>query len=182
MNVIKRRQMRNIFLQVKDYTMIPEPVFCDNLMLADMVRNVSGCVVECGVWRGGMSAGLCRLLGNEREYYLFDSFEGLPPAQPIDGAAAIRWQQDTKSPQYHDNCSAPPEFARRAMELAGAERYKLCPGFFDKSLPAFKPPKIARVISVVAAVSSIKTNCIGSRVSLCRHVNPHSIQPFRQIL
>jgi O-methyltransferase len=142
-NAIKRRQMRNIYLQVKDYTMLSEPVFCDNLMLADMVRNVSGCVVECGVWRGGMSAGLCRLLGNEREYYLFDSFEGLPPAQPIDGAAAIRWQQDTKSDQYYDNCSAPPEFAQRAMELVGAKRYKLCPGFFDKTLPAFKPTPIA---------------------------------------
>jgi O-methyltransferase len=141
--LVKRRRMRNIYLQVKDYTMIPESVFCDNLMLADMVRDVSGCVVECGVWRGGMSAGLCRLLGNEREYYLFDSFEGLPPAQPIDGVAAKLWQQDTKSANYYDNCRAGREFAQRAMELVGAKRYKLCPGFFDKTLQSFKPPPIA---------------------------------------
>jgi O-methyltransferase len=123
--------------------MIPERLFYDNLMLAEMVRHVSGCVIECGVWRGGMSAGLCGVLGEERQYYLFDSFEGLPPAQPIDGAAAIRWQQDKTSEQYRDNCAAPPEFARRAMELAGATRYTLCPGFFDKTLPTFKPPPIA---------------------------------------
>src|ERR1700678_3922674 len=139
-NAIRRRQLRDIYLKVRDYTMMPENLFCDNLMLAETVHHVSGCVVECGVWRGGMSAGLCSVLGNEREYYLFDSFEGLPPAQSIDGAAAIRWQQDTNSEQYHDNCTAPAEFAQRAMELAGAQHYKLCPGFFDKTLPTFSPP------------------------------------------
>jgi O-methyltransferase len=139
----KRRKLHNLYVQVRDYTMIPEPLFHDNLTLAEAVRDVSGCVVECGVWRGGMSAGLCSVLGNEREYYLFDSFEGLPPARPIDGEAALHWQQDTKSDHYYDNCTAPPEFAKRAMELAGARNYTICPGFFDKTLPSFKPPPIA---------------------------------------
>jgi O-methyltransferase len=142
-SAVKRRKLRDIYTRVRDYTMIPEARFYDNLMLAERVRHVSGCVIECGVWRGGMSAGLCGVLGNERQYYLFDSFEGLPPAQSIDGTAAIRWQQDTASEQYYDNCTAPQEFAQRAMELAGARAYTICPGFFDKTLPTFEPPPIA---------------------------------------
>jgi O-methyltransferase len=140
---IKRLRMRKIYRQVKDYTMISEQLFCANLTLADRVRNVSGCIVECGVWRGGMSAGMCCLLGNEREYYLFDSFEGLPPAQPVDGPAALQWQKDTGSPNYFDNCAAPREFAQCVMDRVGAKRYKLCPGFFDKTLPMFQPGPIA---------------------------------------
>jgi O-methyltransferase len=119
--------------------MISEQTFCDNLSLAETVHNISGCVVECGVWRGGMSAGLYATLGPERDYFLFDSFEGLPPAQPIDGPAAIRWQQNTEAPDYHDNCTATPDFARRAMERVGAIRFELRPGLFNDTLPRFKP-------------------------------------------
>ncbi|SDR54656.1 Macrocin-O-methyltransferase (TylF) [Rhizobiales bacterium GAS191] len=136
---IARDRSRGIYAQLREFTMISEDVFCDNLVLAETVRDIPGCVVECGVWRGGMSAGLCRILGAEREYYLFDSFEGLPPAQPIDGAAAIKYQEDKDSPYYHDNCTAPPDFAQRAMKMAGASRFELQPGFFDKTLPGFTP-------------------------------------------
>ena len=38
--------------------MIPESIYKDNLVLAERVRNIPGCVVECGVWRGGMIAGI----------------------------------------------------------------------------------------------------------------------------
>src|SRR5262249_49412595 len=124
-----------------DYTMISSQTFCDNLSLAAMVRDLDGCIVECGVWRGGMTAGICRVLGSHRRYFLFDSFEGLPPAQPIDGPAAINWQKDTSSLSYYDNCRAPPEFAQRAMERAGATQFHLVPGFFDATLPTFKAPQ-----------------------------------------
>jgi len=119
--------------------MIPVRRFCANLSLAETVLDIPGCIVECGVWRGGMSAGLCLLLGSERDYFLFDSFEGLPPAQPIDGQDALQYQQNAASPGYRDNCTAPPEFARRAMELAGAQRFHLVPGWFNQTLPGFEP-------------------------------------------
>ena len=47
-----------------------------------------------------------------RDYVLFDSFEGLPPAAEIDGENAIAWQADTTSPEYFDNCTAGEEVAR----------------------------------------------------------------------
>ena len=135
--MLRRRRWRRIYRECHEFTMISEPSFLDNLRLAEMVRHVPGCIVECGVWRGGMSAGLCRLLGDGRCYYLFDSFQGLPPAQDIDGAAAIRWQQDKRSLTYYDNCSATPEFASAAMQQAGARSFQLVKGWFKETLPTF---------------------------------------------
>lgn len=133
------RYMR-IFRKYADFTMIPATTYVTNLFLAQQCRQVPGCVVECGVWRGGMIAGIAELLGSERDYVLFDSFAGLPPAKDIDGAAAIAWQADTKSPGYFDNCTAPRELAERAMRLAGAARVTIREGWFTDTLRGFTPP------------------------------------------
>jgi O-methyltransferase len=121
--------------------MISRDTYVGNLSLASKVTGVPGCVVECGVWRGGMSAGMAAILGADRKYFLFDSFEGLPPAKEIDGAAALNWQLNKESPLYHDNCTAGEEFARRAMTLSGARSFQLVKGWFDKTLPSFQPPE-----------------------------------------
>jgi O-methyltransferase len=135
---VRKAYFRTIYAKVRDYTMVDRNAFCDNLVLAETVQGTAGCVVECGVWRGGMSAGIANVLGNDRDYYLFDSFEGLPPAKTIDGPAAVAWQKDTTSPKYYDNCRAPAEYARAAMNLAGVQRFHLIAGFFDKTLPEFQ--------------------------------------------
>src|SRR4051812_15117030 len=45
--------------------------------------GVPGAVVECGVWKGGsmMAAALTlmRLGATDRDLYLFDTFQGMPP-------------------------------------------------------------------------------------------------------
>lgn len=120
--------------------MIPRQSYINNLLIARAVSRVAGCVVECGVWKGGMIAGLAELLGPDREYFLVDSFEGLPPASEIDGSAALAWQSDKSSPNYHDNCRASMETAERAMTLSGARRFSLVKGWFQETLPAFKAP------------------------------------------
>ena len=89
-----------------------------NSKLAKMAIDVEGIVVECGVWRGGAIASIAEVLGPDRHYFLFDSFEGLPPADDIDGESAAAWQADTSSPDYHDNCSAEERWAREAMARA----------------------------------------------------------------
>lgn len=95
----------------KEFTMAPTKYFWRNLLIADARRHVRGCVIECGVWRGGMSAAIAEVMGPDREYFLFDSFEGLPPATKEDGEEAKAYQQDTANPFYYDNCRAPIEFA-----------------------------------------------------------------------
>jgi O-methyltransferase len=64
-----RRRFRGIYGLLKEFTMIPQRIYFENLSLAERVRNVPGCVVECGVWRGGMSAGMGKVLGPGREYF-----------------------------------------------------------------------------------------------------------------
>jgi O-methyltransferase len=123
----------------RDFTMTPDWLFADNLQLIETVRSVQGCVVECGVWRGGMSAGMARILGSQRRYFLFDSFEGLPPAQEVDGKKAAEWQNNPAGDDYNDNCTATVDYARSAMERSGTPSYELIKGWFKDTLPAFEP-------------------------------------------
>src|SRR6516165_7520144 len=61
--------------------------------------DIRGDFVECGAWRGGagfLMADLLRQAGaDDRKVWLFDSFEGLPPPQAIDGSAANAWARAT---------------------------------------------------------------------------------------
>jgi O-methyltransferase len=138
---VRAHRWKRLYHRFRNYTMVPRSIYGDNLELANSWRWLPGCVVECGVWRGGMSAGLACVMGRHRRYFLFDSFQGLPPAKPIDGMAAIRFQQERTSPWYHHNCAAPPQFARNAMRLAGATSWELVEGWFEDTVPGFTLPE-----------------------------------------
>jgi O-methyltransferase len=131
----QRQRMYAIYEKYSQFTMIQRGDFCLNLQLAQTVRATPGAVVECGVWRGGMSAGLAEILGPERSYVLCDSFQGLPDAQPIDGQAALEYQSDPTHPEYHDNCTAPEEAARSAMALSPATNVQFVAGWFEATVP-----------------------------------------------
>lgn len=132
---------RAIYRKYRAATMIHEAMYVDNLELCAKLGAVPGCVVECGVWRGGMTAGMAEVLGANRQYFLFDSFEGLPPAREnIDGASAVAWQTDTESPGYYNNCTAAQDEAAAAMKLSGATSFSLVKGWFNETLPHFTPP------------------------------------------
>lgn len=118
------------------YTMVRRAQYLDNLRLALRARSSPGSFVECGVWRGGMIAGMAATVGNDRKYVLLDSFEGLPPADVQDGPAAAMWQADSSSPNFHDNCRAEEVEARRACALAGVSEPDIRPGWFADTVPA----------------------------------------------
>jgi O-methyltransferase len=130
-----RRNLLAVYEKYAAFTMISQSEYLLNLQLAETVAAIEGAVVECGVWRGGMIAGIAEVLGSSREYILCDSFQGLPQAQPIDGEAALVWQSDTAGPTYHENCTAAEEVARTAMALSPARRVQVVAGWFDKTLP-----------------------------------------------
>jgi O-methyltransferase len=132
----------------REFTMASPGVFWRNMLIADENRHVEGCVVECGVWRGGMSAGLAEVLGPSRHYFLFDSFEGLPQVTAADGEEARKWQEDVDSPTYFDNCRAAIDFAQRAMAMTGVPRYDLVQGWFDRTLPGFVPPAPIAILRI----------------------------------
>jgi O-methyltransferase len=131
--------MEEVYNKFKEYTMIPRDLYITNLILAQEIKDIEGDVVECGVWKGGMIAGIASVLGPDRKYTLFDSFEGLPPAQEIDGGGAIAWQEDKESSIYYNNCSAEKEIAEEAMKLAGVDNYEIISGWFNKTLSKYPP-------------------------------------------
>lgn len=116
--------------------MIADSTYSKNISLCNRYRSVKGDIVECGVWKGGMIAGIAEILGDiDRTYYLFDSFEGLPDAKPVDGSTAISWQKNIDSPNYFNNCKSDIEDAHEAMTLAGITNFKIVKGWFKDTLP-----------------------------------------------
>ncbi len=123
-----------VFRKVRGYTMIPLRLFIANLEIVKKYSFANGAIVECGTWKGGMIAGIASLMGNRREYYLFDSFEGLPVAKKVDGKAAIDWQSNKDSKYYFNNCTASEQDAISAMKIAGIHNATVVKGWFNDSL------------------------------------------------
>ncbi|MFA7302330.1 MAG: TylF/MycF/NovP-related O-methyltransferase [Candidatus Paceibacterota bacterium] len=56
-----------------------------DLSRAIVREQVAGAIVECGVYNGGSAAMMVAAQPDERDVWLFDSFEGLPPPTENDG-------------------------------------------------------------------------------------------------
>jgi O-methyltransferase len=121
-----------LYRKYRDYTMSPFWDFMVNLHVAGGVE-VEGDLVECGTWKGGMIAAIAEMLG--RRAVLFDSFEGLPAVQPIDGQAAITWQSNTKY-----NATAAERDAVEAMSFTGVD-YEIRKGWFADTVPVYAAEK-----------------------------------------
>lgn len=136
------RRLSRLFDRVRPLTML------DDLALIDLVHvlrtvleeDVPGDLVECGVWRGGAAFLLASQLKqagvSDRKVWLFDSFEGLPLPQEIDGEAALAYSRDTESPGYYDNCRASVEEVQASAEELGLGALTTCvKGWFSDTLP-----------------------------------------------
>jgi hypothetical protein len=138
-----------VFLKYRPYTMVSRLRYLENLALAEPALRApalkQAAVIECGIWKGGMAAGLIAAGGPSRDYLFFDSFEGMPPVEEVDGAKAKAYQTNTTAHNYHDNCRAAlSEFeALMTSTKCPPERIRIVPGFFEKSFPSVAPPPIA---------------------------------------
>jgi len=139
----------SVYHRYRSRTMVKKLTYIENLALSSLALTNDalrgGAIVECGTWRGGMSAGLIEVGGPRRRYCFFDSFEGLPPAEEIDGEKAQRWQANKTSPGYYDNCRASLEEFEQTIALTGCpgNMIEVQKGFFNDTLPRFNAPQIA---------------------------------------
>jgi O-methyltransferase len=124
-------------------TMIVTRDFLANLEVVGDTK-VKGAIVECGTWKGGMAAAMMEVAGPNRDYYFFDSFEGMPSAKSIDGEKALEWQRGERGPTY-DNCAATLEDFRAtiAHTHVPTERVHVYKGLFEDTLPTVDMPPIA---------------------------------------
>ena len=94
-----------IFQAVRPYTQTsPERInaVCESVRYLTS-NGIEGDIVECGVWRGGSMMAAAKMLkelnSSDRRLYLFDTFEGMPPATSEDvdlhGVAGERLIQES---------------------------------------------------------------------------------------
>jgi O-methyltransferase len=129
------------------------------LALIEAVRHVNraavpGAIVECGVWRGGsmmvVAATLLAEGTDERELYLFDTFEGMTEPQERDVSihglqATQRFAETRKTDGGSDWCNASLEDVQRNMEQTNypTNRVHYVKGPVEQTLPQQAPESIA---------------------------------------
>lgn len=111
-------------------------------------RGIEGCIVECGVWRGGSSMAVALTLlqekRNDRDLYLFDTFEGMTAPTDVDQTA-----DGTLAQSHLDNdpdktglwCVAGLDDVQRNMESTGypQERVHYIKGPVEQTIPEHSP-------------------------------------------
>jgi O-methyltransferase len=119
------------------YTMV-KPVRFYNLMRCCkhvVEKGIFGDFVECGVWRGGLCAAMAIVAAREsrgRRVVAFDSFQGLPEPETVDGSKALPWT---------GGCRAEEAYLDKVMALAVPGRdYVKYPGWFEDTIPGYDSP------------------------------------------
>lgn len=148
LNISVPQHYAGILEKYRDYSMIASKpdLFLENMLLMDFIgRVLPGDFVECGTWRGGMSCAMMAVGGTNRNYHFFDSFEGLPEPQQLDGQSAFDYQKNTGSPDYHDNCSADyGEFVNLVnSQDTPTDRIHVYKGWFEETLGTYPGTEIA---------------------------------------
>jgi O-methyltransferase len=118
--------------------------------------DVPGAIVECGVWKGGsmMAAALTllRLEAADRDLYLFDTFQGMPPPtdedvfSAYDGYSPMGFWRARRRSEGQSAWHYVPAAEVRATLLSTrypAERVHLVEGKVEDTLPAAAPEQIA---------------------------------------
>ncbi|MBU0489951.1 MAG: TylF/MycF family methyltransferase [Bacteroidetes bacterium] len=87
---IKDSEFWEIYDLCKPYTMVSiDPMYALYCSVKHILSSdISGSFVECGVWRGGSSMLIAKMLSNrnivDRKIYLYDTFEGMSEPTKID--------------------------------------------------------------------------------------------------
>lgn len=127
--------------------------------LCDAVRylvaaDVPGAFVECGVWRGGSVLAMLRTLielgVSDREIYLFDTFDRMPPPGDEDvdvtGVAATAYHEQFARGTYdHAYDYLPIDAVHDLLAGTGYPHAKVhfVTGLIEQTVPAEAPPSIA---------------------------------------
>lgn len=117
------------------YTMVsPRLLFAVYDLVEQTMRSgVPGGVVECGVWNGGSAAMMAVAVdhaGQERDFWLFDSFQGLPEPSESDPSAVRDFY-------FEGWNTGSPERVKSAWKMVGAppSRLHIRAGWFDQTFP-----------------------------------------------
>jgi O-methyltransferase len=148
-HILRVTKYAPIYFRYRHFTMVGQWPYVENLALVALALKqpalADGVIVECGTWLGGMAAGLIEIGGTQRPYLFCDSFEGLPPAREIDGEAAKRWQADTTSPRFLNNCAVSLQEFERTIRRTNIsfDWVTIKKGYFSDTFPTFQTPPVS---------------------------------------
>lgn len=143
---------REVLQRVADYTMtsVERQAALMGAVRHVIRRNIAGCMVECGVWRGGSSMAVALTLlqedAGDRDLYLFDTFEGMTAPAEVDKTGAgvsAKTILDATAKVAGKNiwCLADLDDVRRNMAATGypQERVHFVKGPVEKTIPDQAP-------------------------------------------
>jgi len=141
---------------VKPYTMTSvERLFALIQAVRYIVRaNIGGSIVECGVWQGGSMMAVAhtikRLGKDDRDMYLFDTYEGMTRPTDVDKSyadetASIEFERTKKTSDTSDWCYASIEQVQRNLVSTGydPDRFKFIKGKVEDTIPRSAPSQIS---------------------------------------
>ncbi|WP_433894346.1 TylF/MycF/NovP-related O-methyltransferase [Streptomyces sp. CA-111067] len=147
-------EARAVIEAVRPYTMTsPERLNAFILAVRHITKhNIPGSIVECGVWRGGSMQAAARTLMTagvtDRDLYLFDTFEGMPPPTDRDlrrdgeAAADLMAKQGKDRPIWA--VATLDDVQQSFSKLEYPEKHvHYCQGLVEETVPAEAPEEIA---------------------------------------
>jgi O-methyltransferase len=115
-------------------------------------HDIPGGIVECGVWRGGSMQAVARTLMEagtfDRDLYLFDTFEGMPPPSEADRrfdgrSAAVMLAESKPTAAVWAAASLEDVQAGMAEVRYPADRIHYVEGRVEETVPREAPERIA---------------------------------------
>jgi hypothetical protein len=137
-------------------TMVGDSEFKTILNFGNEISNIEGDIVECGVWRGGMSIFMSYIF-QDKNVWVCDSFQGF---QPLDNAKH-KYNRERHTPNYTHNAVGPLAISLEEVQghfknygLGDQNRIKFLKGFVKDTLPNSGIGKIALLRVDVDAYSA----------------------------
>ncbi|MFA5377697.1 MAG: TylF/MycF/NovP-related O-methyltransferase [Dehalococcoidia bacterium] len=129
--------------QVTQYSSIPAFRISQMAELSRQFVHIDGAFVECGVYNGGGAAVMARELG-PRPVWLFDSFEGLPKPEEIDGGrATMKYNHKVEAKvKWQAGDPVKVQAAFRALNRWDSDVH-IVKGWFEDTLPGTDTGPIA---------------------------------------
>lgn len=124
-------------LYSKPYTLVEYPRLSkayDLILESEQHEDLPGAIVECGCWNGGYARlmhDVSALAGKERHVWMFDSFDGGPPATDVDVKATGKKAKVEPNGAY-------PEICHKAFGGVDPKLVHVIQGYFQDTFPAAK--------------------------------------------
>lgn len=170
--------MDELIDDVTPYTLVAKPRLRrlgEQVWWLAVDKHVEGAFVECGVWRGGASFLMARVLQeagiSDRRVWLLDSFEGMSPPQELDGERVLRrWADQDPAVNFQKLAVAEADVRDTARRLGVDAICEIRRGWFQESL--------TRLATEIGKIALLRIDCdFYEPVKLCLEGLYDSVTP-----